>query len=421
MRFFFISECGDGLGLAVRMQLEGHDVQAWVRDDEASKRCRGILELRTPERLDRDTIVISDCTGSGVFCDGLRLAGLQVIGGSVLADRLEQDRHYAEEVMQACEIATPKTKYFTEWPAATKFVEATEERLVFKPEGELSGVVPSYVATDQEEMIEVLKNAEAKHPKIAPEFALQEFIEGTCVSTECWFNGSNFVRPFNHTIERKQFLNGDLGPSGGCSGNIVWACDEDGCEICKATVSKLEDFLRESMYSGPIDVNAVVSEVGVFGLEFTPRFGYDATPTLLCALLDERIGDFFYEVLNTDGYEQPLLEGFAAGIRVTLPPWPSEKYDAAEGVPLRGLKNLEHFYPYDLMRAVDGELCSSGAFGIVGVALGHGETIEDAFVEAQRYADKLRLPDKQYRTDLDAICTKDFRRLQRLNKVLSEA
>lgn len=420
MKFFFISEGGDGAGLALRLQDEGHDVGIWIRDDEAADRCKGLIKQSNEFSLDLDTILVADCTGAGLICDGYRDMGHLVLAGSAVADKLEMDRGYATDVLKEARIKSPKTKYFDDWEQAREYVEKTEERLVFKPEGDLSGVVPSYVSYDQEDMLEMLEHYKGQQRCTVPAFALQQFIEGTCVSSEAWFGAGRFIGPFNHTIERKQLMNGDIGPSGGCSGNVVWACfDCEECPICKATLWKLEEFLRSVNYVGPIDVNSVVSEDGVFALEFTPRFGYDATPTLLSVLLESSIGEFFDGVVRGTSSEMPLLQGYAAGLRVTVPPWPSERFAADPGLPLRGLTSFERFYPYDVMK-YEGNLVTAGAYGITGIALGYSEsTIEDAFSEAERVARKLRLPDKQYRTDMSEICNKDMRALHKLTKELA--
>jgi phosphoribosylamine---glycine ligase len=418
LKFFFISEGGDGAGLALKLQNEGHDVKVWIRDDEAAPRCKGLLKEHSSFSIDEDTIIVADCTGSGDFCDALRDSGYLVLGGSRIADRLEMDRAYAQSTFDKAGISTPNTEYFKDWEEARVYVEAQSERLVFKPEGELSGVVPSYVSYDQEDMLEMLEFFKGQQGKGVPEFAIQHFIEGTCVSSEAWFTGEGFLRPFNHTIERKQLMNGDLGPSGGCTGNLVWACDDDECPLCTATLEKLEEFLRSVNYVGAIDVNAVVGESGIFALEFTPRFGYDAAPTLLCALLDAPLGLFFESCFDAVTTEMPLLVGYATGVRVSVPPWPSEKYPGPVGTPLRGLKDFEHFYPYDVMK-VDDALVTCGAYGITGVALGYATAIEASFEQAYRVADKLRLPDKQYRNDLTEVCMKDFRKLNKLLKELA--
>src|SRR5208283_4900836 len=102
-------------------------------------------------------------------------------------------------------------------------------------------------------------------------------------------------------FERKQLMDGNLGPSGGCTGNIVWACDGE-CPICKGGIRKLEGFLRVSNYKGMIDLNAIISEDKLYGLEFTPRFGYDASPTLFWGLLSMDLSELLYRVAKGQGF-----------------------------------------------------------------------------------------------------------------------
>jgi phosphoribosylamine---glycine ligase len=412
VKFFIISEGGDGAGFALRLQEEGHDVSIWIRDDEATANCKGLIKHDEGFAVDSDTIIVADCTGAGVLCDSYRDNGHPVLGGSAVADKLEADRGFATDVFKECGVKTPKAKHFDDWEQARAFIETSKERLVFKPEGDLSGVVPSYVSYDSEDMLEMLEFYKGLRERVAPAFTLQEFIKGTCVSSEAWFSVDHFVLPFNHTIERKQLMNGDIGPSGGCTGNVVWSCEEcEACPVCKATLYKIEDFLRSVSYVGPVDINAVVGDYGIFALEFTPRFGYDATPTLLSALLASPLGVFLEAVARGVCSEMPLFPGFAAGVRVSVPPWPSEEFHAKPGLPLRGLKNFDKFYPYNVMRSEDGTYITSGGYGITGVALGTGSKIEEAFEDAYKVAKRLRLPDKQFRTDLAEVCNTDFRRL----------
>jgi phosphoribosylamine-glycine ligase len=288
-----------------------------------------------------------------------------------------------------------------------------DTKLVFKPEGKYSGVVPSYVPHDNEELVEMLEHYKGIIGN-EPEFTLQEFIEGACISSEIWCAKGNLLHPTNHTLERKQLMDNDLGPSGGCTGNIVWACMETDCPLCD-NLAKLEDFLEETQWTGPIDINTVVTKEGeVFALEFTPRFGYDSFPTYLLGLFEGNFGSFVYESCRGDSMELPLKDGFAAGIRISVPPWPSEDFHARPGIPIRGLRksDFERWYPYEVGLQND-SLVTSGGWGIIGVAIGWGSGIEEAFEEAYKLANKIRIPDKQYRTDLAEVFLKEYRQISR--------
>ena len=321
-RILVLSQGADGIGLVLRLKAEGHDARVWVRETELEDRGRGLVEHA--EEPTWGELVVADCTGLGALCDKLVEHGAKVVGGSSLADKLETDREYASEVMQACGISQPESKSFTDWESAIQFITESDARLVFKPEGSLSGVIPSYCPSSNKELLEGIEHFRTLIGQSETIFTLQEFIEGTCVSTEGWFDGEKFLEPFNHTIERKHFLNGDIGPSGGCTGNLVWPVAGDS-PIVQATVLRLTDFLREHQYRGAIDVNAVVNDEGVYALEFTPRFGYDAFPTYLHGLYTGNFGELLMQMAIGEAPKtMEVADRFAAGVRLSIPPWPSE-------------------------------------------------------------------------------------------------
>lgn len=411
-RFLILSEGGDGGGLALRLQEEGHEVRIWIRELDAEHRCEGLIEKT--DDYEFGEIIVADCTGFGSILDALREAGRLVFSGSSLHDRLETDRRYAKKVMEDCNIETPSSIYLTgpdAWDQASEAI-GESERLVFKPGGNLSGVLPSYVSKGPEDLLQMLEFFKSKISEAEPEFELQEFKDGIAISTEGWFNGSRFVGAFNHTIERKQLMVGDLGPSGGCTGNAVWIVDEEDDPLV-GELRKLTSFLAKHRYIGPIDLNAVVSEEGIYGLEFTPRFGYDAFPTYLYGLFQENFGNFIASLARGDEPSIRLPIGhFAAGVRISIPPWPNEDNLASPGIPVRGLTSGDRkmFYPYDVMLKGD-ELVSSGGWGIIGVMNGVGASLKEAFGDVYRSVKHLEIPDMQYRTDLYEVCASDYRKV----------
>lgn len=415
MRFTLLSQGGDGVGLAIRLRAEGHQVKLWIRESETEDRGKGLIDRA--DSVEQGEIIIADCTGAGAICDNLRSHGALVFGGSCLADRLEADRDFAQQVMERCGIATPEAQSFNDWDAAIEFIKKSDKRLVFKPEGSLSGNIPSYCAKDNEELLSSIDHFKILAGPNKPEFTLQEFIEGTAVSTEAWFDGNKFIEPFNHTIETKHFLNGNLGPSGGCTGNLVWLADRSD-PVVRETVLRMEGFLREHAYIGAIDVNAVVSEQGVYALEFTPRFGYDAFPTYLQTIYTGEFGWLIYQMARGEATTQDVTDRFGAGVRVTIPPWPNERHkpEAERGVAILGLDPRDlatNFYPYDV-ELRDGQLYSSGGYGVLGVVNESGDSCGEAFTRAYDRVEQLQVVDLQYRTDLGEVIRNDYRELERL-------
>jgi phosphoribosylamine---glycine ligase len=419
MNFLLISECGDGTGLALRLKEEGHDCRVWIPDPKTSNRCKGLIDYA--EAWGAYQVVVADCTGSGPLLDRMKENEIPTVGGSSFADKLEGDRQFAEEVLRDCGIKTPESERLADWDDASKVIEKmarSSGRVVIKPEGDLSGVVPSYVADDVEDANRTIERYKQLAGSAGVELTIQQYIEGVAVSTEGWFNGDEWIEGmFNHTIERKQFLNDDLGPSAGCTGNVVWRCEADD-PLVVALLEPLTKLLKEKQYRGAIDVNAVVNEEDCYALEFTPRFGYDAFPTLLYTLCHFDFGSFLDSLSRSQSLGYELEGGFGAGVRISIPPWPSEKFEAQGGAVLEGLVE-DWFYPYDVRLNDKKEIETTGGYGIIGVMNGSGETIDAAFANAYRRCKKLRLPSKQYRTDLAETCMKDYRALRKVVELAS--
>jgi phosphoribosylamine--glycine ligase len=414
-KFLILSQAGDGVGLAMRLKAEGHSAKIQIFESDYENQGKGIVDCCSTYEFGQ--IVIADVTSYGPLLEKFRDDGVPIFAGGVFADKLEKDRRFAEEVMSGVGIATPKAETVEAWKDAARVIrEFDAEKIVIKPGGLLSGVLPSYVASSTEDALAMLEQFKKKHPQAEIELTIQEFIEGIAVSTEGWFNGRNWIEGmFNHTLERKQFLNDDLGPSGGCTGNVVWRCDSDD-PLVEETLTKLTDVLQKHLYVGPIDINCVVNKEGVYGLEFTPRFGYDAFPTLLYSLCDFDFGSFVDDLARGLDSDVGLTEGYGAGVRLSLPPWPNEQFKHDGGVAIRGLDKMEDramFYPFGVCLSEE-ELLSCKGVGILGVVCGHGDTIGKAFGRSYALIEKMQVSDLQYRTDLAKVFAKEFEALQEL-------
>ncbi len=113
-KFLLISGGGDGLGLALRLRMEGNDVGVWIREGRAKSNYDGLLAKpkKWDEFLDASTIVIFDSSGGGRTADRLRARGHFVFAGSTFADSLELDRTIALDFMSQAGIRTPESKTF---------------------------------------------------------------------------------------------------------------------------------------------------------------------------------------------------------------------------------------------------------------------------------------------------------------------
>jgi len=408
MKFFMVSQCGEGAGILKQIQDEGNDCEIFINEDIYDTVYDGILYKSEEIEPDKDAIVIFDMSGNGVLADDMRSEGYKVFGASQFADDLESDRQFGLDVMRYCGIKLPETQEFKDFEEVPEFLDANEgKKFVFKPCGKMPCKL-TYCSEDHEDLITYLKFVNKQFGDKIDSFVLQEFVEGDLISTELFFDGEKSVGEINHTVEAKKFLNDDLGPSTGCSGNIVWLCPDS--KVAKEGVCKIEKVLKQQQYVGQIDLNAVVNEQGVWGLEWTPRFGYDSMPTYM-RMLGIEYGKFFSDIVNKKANSWPHKASSMCAVRFSVPPYPAEPEDEMDeeevhkvlpnfDIPINHWETFNaNLYFYEVMMR-EGLLRHSSGLGVIGLA------IHENPKRCYEILEKVKVPDKQYRTDLAKLLVK---------------
>jgi phosphoribosylamine--glycine ligase len=403
------SGCGEGANILKRIQNEGNEVCLFVKDPIYKDVWTNLLpKTDKPDAfIDANTVIIFDCSGNGKIADTYRSKGHKVFGASSLMDKLEQDRKFGFEIMQSVGIKTPRTEEFTDFKTGLEYVAQSKSRLVFKP----SGTMPcklTYVSKDNKELIAYMRYVEEKFGKQIRSFILQDFVEGEVVSSEIWCHGNDIVvELFNHTIEVKKCMNDDLGPSTGCAGNATWV---DYTEVMQQGICKMIPWVIENNYVGQLDLNAVVNESGVYGLEWTPRMGYDATPTFL-SLIETDLADLFNSCASCEVPEVEVSSNYASAVRFTIPPAPVELLDkvdpedfsASEGIPIQNAGGIsESLYLYEVS-LIEHQLVHSSGTGVLGLGLAQGKNVASDLDKIYKNLKELHVPDIQYRTDLGTV------------------
>ena len=407
MKFLMISKCGEGAGLLSKIKDEGNSCRIWIREKDYQSVYDGILEKAKTPLAQPDEIVIFDSSGMGDIAEKLSRTNL-VFGASNFHDKLENNRSFGLEFMKRNGIQIPKTYTFekTEFKQAEDMVNHSEiEKFVFKPSGDLPSHL-TYIGEDAEDLIYYMNFVKRFYYDRLEDFVLQEFIEGTIVSSEFWVGHRGFITPANQTVEVKKFMNDDLGPATGCQGNLVWPCHES--PILDQGILRVESDLIRNNYIGSIDLNCIFNEDGVYGLEWTPRFGLDAMPTFL-QLISGDVGKLISDIVH-DQIDSMTLKAFdySAGVRISIPPFPLEppnsnivqKVSPNLNIPLRFLEDYEeNYYFYEVMFQ-DDELTHSQGTGVIAVISVAKDDCEEAFHDCYRILDEVKIPNKQYRTDL---------------------
>ena len=242
-----------------------------------------------------------------------------------------------------------------------------------------------------------------------------EFISGIEIGVGAYFNGEHFLQPACLDWEHKHFFSGNLGELTGEMGTVV---TYRGAEfIFRHTLLHLESRLKESGYCGYINLNMIANAQGLWPLEFTSRFGYPGYA--ICAALQQSSWEtLFRRMLKKSSAYIATDAGFAVGVVLNVPPFP---YRYGYNVLSKGLPILfqSSFTVADRQRLhlsevekLDDYLVTSGMTGNVATAIGCGETLEDARLQAYDLAAKVILPNIRYRQDIGAgLIARDLEQL----------
>ncbi|MFC7045412.1 phosphoribosylamine--glycine ligase [Halobacteriaceae archaeon GCM10025711] len=411
--FLFLSLDAALVGdLAWQVRKEGHEVRYYIESESDREIADGFVSKTDDWRADLDwadvvvfdDIWVGDDVGTGQLAQELRAEGHAVVGGTPNTDRLEEDRGYAMEVLEANGVETLDHREFFDFDAAIEHVQEHPAPYVIKPLGEVQNVKRLlYVGreSDGSDVVDVLRAYEKAWGHRMKGFQLQRRVEGVEVAVCGFFDGDRFVEPINFNFEHKKLFPGNIGPSTGEMGtSMFWAGRN---RLFADTLGKVEDWLAEEGYVGSIDLNCIVNENGIYPLEFTPRFGY---PTIVLQeeSFESPTGEFFYDLAHGDDPELRVHQGYQVAVRVVLPPFPFDdektydensrnaavvfETDSREGVHIEDAKN------------VDGQWRAAGESGMPIVVTGMGETMQEARGQAYDRIDDIVIPNMYYRDDI---------------------
>jgi phosphoribosylamine-glycine ligase len=395
------SKEGEGYEIAHRLAMEGNNVKIKFESDKCKWLGQGI---RNPQRVtdsqnpDADLCLFST-VGLGRIAESLAKRGKVVLGGHRFADMIELDRGYGAKIAELMDVEQPESTECKNAKGVRQTLESVDYPCALKPFGNKSVTLTLLSKTPDNEY---LKSVVEAMPEVFSQGCLvQKVVDGIEISTEGWFNGEDWVLPFNHTIEYKRLGEGDKGAQTGCMGNVIWTTDED--EMIKRMHLKLTGLLRKVGYVGPFDVNTIVTKDKIYFLEFTPRFGYDAIQTYT-ELLNIPLSEMLYRVATGTISRVPVKKDcIAFGVRLSVSPYPhGEDASFLKGVkPIRWIKEAApHLWLSDVMWTDSGP-CLAGVDGQIGCVTAWGVSLDEARRRVYRTVDNIVLTsDVQYRKDV---------------------
>ncbi|MFW6153258.1 MAG: phosphoribosylamine--glycine ligase [Halobacteriota archaeon] len=412
-RFLFVSLDAALIGdLAWQVHQEGHDVKYHIAATRDTEIADGFVPKTDDWRAEvdwADVIIFDDIwvgneVGTGSLAEELRSQGKAVIGGTSATDRLEDDRGYAMDVLEANGISTLDHREFTSFDEGIDYVREHPGPYVIKPLGEVQNVKRLlYVGHEDDggDVVDVLRAYKKAWGHRMKGFQLQRRVEGVEVAICGFFNGDRFIEQVNLNFEHKRLFPGNIGPSTGEMGTAMFWTGHN--QLFRSTLGRLEEWLAETGYVGSIDLNCIVNEQGIYPLEFTPRFGY---PTIIIQeeSFESPTGAFLDDLANGRDPRLVVHTGYQVGVRIVLPPFPfddEKTYDENSrnaAVVFEG-DNRDGVHIEDAKK-VDDQWRVAGDNGMPIVVTGKGETMQAARDQAYGRIDDIVIPNLYYRDDI---------------------
>jgi phosphoribosylamine---glycine ligase len=414
MRFLGIGKDGSLGDMYLALSQAGHDVKAYIGKPEWHGTLAGLIQRTDDWRKELDWIrngdgiLIFEAADCGELQDSLRRDGFRVIGGCAMGDRMENDRDFGQSCMRQAGMTTAPCKDFTDFLTALAFIRQRPRRYVFKLSG-LGYASSCNVVGEMEDGSDIAALLERYNQSwtfdAPPSFILMDHVTGVEVGVGGYFNGENFMEPVVMDWEHKKFFTGDLGELTGEMGTLLTY--RNAGPLFDATLAKMAEQLRECGYIGYININTIANSEGIWPLEFTCRFGYPGAA--ICSTLHlEGWNVLFRRMITRERLDFPTRAGFAAGVVLTVPPFPQcdDYSELSRGLPVLfreppTVEDRRHFHLSEV-ESRDGQLVTTGGTGSLMAITGTGDTVEEACASAYRRCRNVVLPNLRYRTDIGA-------------------
>jgi phosphoribosylamine---glycine ligase len=416
MNFLFVSLSGLISDIAWQVAKEGHQVKYFIEDPTE----RDIADGFVPKVDDweregawADVIVFDDTLGQGAKAQALRGQGKLVVGGTPYTDRLEDDRSFGQEELRKAGINILPYREFDNFDDAIAYVRNNPERHVIKPSG--AAVKRRLFVGDEDDGQDVIRVLEAYKKSFPDEirvFQLQRRVTGVEVAVGAFFNGKEFIYPINVNFEHKKLFPGNIGPSTGEMGAVMFWSGAN--RLFNSTLKKMEARLAEESYVGYIDLNCIVNGNGIYPLEFTARFGYPTISIQQEGMITP-IGRFLADLAAGVNPRLRVKSGFQIGVRIAVSPFPFDDpatfLAVSKNAAILFKKGIPEEVHIEDVKQVNGQWYVAGTSGVVLIVCGLGQTMRLAQAQAYSRIRNIMIPDMYYRDDIGERWFEDHDRL----------
>ncbi len=412
-KFLFVSDVALIGDLAYVVKSEGNEVRYYIRSRTDKDVSDGFVEKTDDWESLKDwaDVIVFDDIGFGTIAERLRKEGKAIVGGTAASDRLELDRDFGQEQLKRAGLQTIPSWEFTTFDEAINFVKDNRGRYVVKPSGKAQDdKVLSFIGQEEDglDVLAVLERYKTAWSTKIKSFQIQRFVSGVEVAVGAFFNGEDFILPACINFEHKRMFSGEIGPSTGEMGTLMFWSERG--RLYEETLVKFKPILAEMGFVGYFDINCIANARGIYPLEITPRFGY---PTISIQIegVTSKWGEFLFALAHKQQFALRTQRGFQVGVVVAVPPYPFSDASAykrySEDAVIIFKKAMSNGIHHGDAKLVNGDWRLAGSSGYALVITGSGQTVEEARRETYNRVRNVIIPNLFYRTDIGERWYKD--------------
>ena len=365
----------------------------------------GLAQLALRQKIDL-TIVGPEAPLVAGAADEFERQGLKVFGPRRSGARIEGDKAFAKEVMQAAGIPTARFEAFTDFDAARNYLSQQRLPVVVKASGLAAGkgVVVAEARQQAETAVSDMLR-EGKFGEAGKVVVIEEFLQGEEVSMIGLCDGRS-VRLLAPSQDHKRLLDGDKGPNTGGMGAYapapVMAAALQSEVQRKVFVPLLAEFARSDIdYRGVIYAGMILTADGLHVLEFNCRFGDPETQVIL-PLLDCDLAELALACIDGRLHEyalRPAVDSAALCVVAAVEGYPGSY---SKGMPIDGdLVGRDGVVVFHAGTKLEENRTITNGGRVLGVT-GIGRSLAEARERAYRALEGIRFPGMVYRRDIGA-------------------
>lgn len=332
--------------------------------------------------------------------DEFKAEGLNIFGPDRKAANLEGSKAFAKEFMKKHNVKTASYETFRHYVDAKEYLEKNEDYpIVIKASGLAAGkgVIIAQDSFEAQKAIKEIMNDNA-FGDAGSEVVIEQFLEGFECSILSVYNGKEIV-PFITAKDHKKIGEGETGLNTGGMGVIApnpLFTDAHFQEFKEDIMLTTQKGLAEEglTFSGVIFFGLMITQTGVYLLEYNMRFGDPETEAVL-PLMESNLLDIIQKSNNGESFDVQWKNQHACCVVMASGGYP-QNYD--KGFEIRGLDKVEA--PLFIAGAAQmaSKIVTSG--GRVLNVTGLGNTLEEARTVAYENIKKINFDYEYYREDI---------------------